>query len=507
VTLSPRRIGMVLVIATLLIAFGYFYQRTQSVDIEAQNRVMLDLREMGKLDAEWTADILRSRLGLSPDYEALDAAPGRMAALRQRLEGALVLAHGPQARLAYDELARALVAKEQLVTRFKNENAILRAARVDFAPAITDLKTELAGIEGATAPGRMVRLLDTHLNTLLADVLRYDQAPSEALRERIERTLLAMEILKSAFSPAVDQVISHLAKSARAIVLHRPLENALQARIEATATRQAMDRLGSVFDKAFDQGLVAQQRYRGWLFAYAALLFVLLVAAALRLRRSYSIIGEVNLRLQASNETLEARVAERTAELEAQSARLEQLALHDSLTGLVNYGQLTRLLEHALVRAARRGSVVVVMFIDLDGFKAVNDTYGHATGDLVLIEVARRVQASLRKEDHLARLGGDEFVILLEEVASQAGALRVAQLALEQIRAVQNIEGRPVAISASIGVSAARGRDGVAKEADVLLAEADQAMYAAKQGGKNGVVLSERAQWAVAPPLLAEAVR
>jgi diguanylate cyclase (GGDEF)-like protein len=117
------------------------------------------------------------------------------------------------------------------------------------------------------------------------------------------------------------------------------------------------------------------------------------------------------------------------------------------------------------------------------------------------------VQASLRKEDQLARLGGDEFVILLEEVASQGGALRVAQLALEQIRAVAAIEDRPIAISASIGVSAARGRDGATKEADVLLAEADQAMYAAKQGGKNGIVLSEKAQWATAVPELAEAVR
>jgi diguanylate cyclase (GGDEF)-like protein len=189
-------------------------------------------------------------------------------------------------------------------------------------------------------------------------------------------------------------------------------------------------------------------------------------------------------------------VAERTAELEAQSRQLEQLAQHDSLTGLVNVRQLTRLLDHALVRAGRRGTVVVVMFIDLDGFKAVNDTWGHATGDVVLQEVARRVQSRLRAEDALARLGGDEFVILLEEVGSPEGALRVAQAALESIRSVNEANGHPVKISASIGISAARGREGEARGAQALLAEADQAMYEAKQAGKGVFVISPSAEWA-----------
>jgi diguanylate cyclase (GGDEF)-like protein len=229
---------------------------------------------------------------------------------------------------------------------------------------------------------------------------------------------------------------------------------------------------------------------------YSALLLVLLAALGMRLRRSYRIIGEVNQRLQAANETLEQRVAERTAALEAQSRQLEQLAQHDGLTGLVNVRQLTRLLEHALVRAGRRDTVVVVMFIDLDGFKAVNDTWGHATGDAVLQEVARRVQAKLRAEDALARLGGDEFVILLEDAGSPEGALRVAQAALDEIRGVTEANGHPVRVSASIGISSARGRAGAARGAQALLAEADQAMYQAKQAGKGVFVISPQAEWA-----------
>jgi diguanylate cyclase (GGDEF)-like protein len=136
------------------------------------------------------------------------------------------------------------------------------------------------------------------------------------------------------------------------------------------------------------------------------------------------------------------------------------------------------------------------MFIDLDGFKAVNDTYGHGTGDVVLQEVARRVQARLRAEDALARLGGDEFVILLEEASSPEGALRVAQAALDAIRSVTEANGHPVTISASIGISSARGRAGAARGAQALLAEADEAMYRAKQAGKGVFVVSEQAEWA-----------
>jgi diguanylate cyclase (GGDEF)-like protein len=497
----PPRVLVYALLAGLLIALGYFFLRTQTVDIEAQNRVTLNLRELEKLDAKWDVDILRSRIGATPNYDALTAPLPRMRSLQARLQAALTMTRGPQARVAFDELARALTLKERLVEQFKTENVRLRAALVDFAPAISDLKTELSGIEGATVPGRVVRSLDTGLNVLLSDVLRYNLAPDEQLKARIERTLMAIGILKTAFTPAVGEIIDVLSRNATAIVHSRPLENALQARIEGAGTAAAMDRLGALFDKSFDQGQIEQQGYRSYLIAYCGLLLVLLAYAARRLRRSYIIIGEVNARLQASNETLELRVAERTAALAAQSARLEQLALHDSLTGLINYGQLTRLLEHALVRASRRDTTVVVMFIDLDGFKAVNDTYGHATGDLVLQAVAERVQGSLRQEDALARLGGDEFVILLEEVGSHAGALRVAQLALAQIRGIDDIDGRSIAIAASIGVSSARGAAGAARGAAVLLAEADQAMYQAKQAGKNTVCFSDKAEWGVlAPP-------
>ncbi|MES2152697.1 MAG: DAHL domain-containing protein [Pseudomonadota bacterium] len=496
-----RRLGTLLAVALLLLVFSYLFYGTQAVDLDAQNRVGLTLREMEKLDAEWNVNILRSHIGLNPDYDPLTAPLPRLHELEARLGAALQLTRGPAAARAFDSLVKALRAKEELVEQFKSQNAILRNSLIYFPPAITDLKTELSGINGAGVPGQSVLELDATLNLLLTDVLRFNLAPDADLGAVIEHNVATIVEARRAFPSAIADMLDELARHARAILRYRQLENTLEAQIDSTATTAAMDQLGVLFDRAFDQVLIEKQRLRGYLFAYSGVLLALMLYLGWRLRRSYRIIGVVNRHLQSANATLEQRVAERTAELQEQSARLEQLARHDGLTGLINYGQLTRQLEHALLRASRRNTTVAVMFIDLDGFKAVNDTYGHATGDQVLKAVARRVQARLRQEDALARLGGDEFVILLEEVASREGATRVAQIALEEIRGIHEADGQPVQISASIGISSAHGRIGAVRGAATLLAEADQAMYQAKQAGKNGYAFSAQAQWGSVPVL------
>lgn len=495
--LSPRRrlfiAGSAVVALSLLLVF--LYVRTETVDPEIRNRVMLNLRELEKLDAEWDANILRAHIGRAPGDPRLTTQLPRMHDLLARLGEALPLTQGAAAPAAYAQLQGALRAKEQLVIQFARHNPPLRAALLHVPPAVADLKTELSGIEGALAPARIVVRLDTTLNALLTEILRYNLTPTPALATRIDGILGDVAAQQIAFSPAVVEKMDALIHSCRVILEKRPLENRLEARIAATGSKDALDRLGREFDRSFDTVLLERQRFRGYLFAYSALLLVLLAYAGWRLRRSYRIIGEVNHRLQAVNESLEQRVAARTAELEAQSKQLERLAQHDSLTGLINYRQLTRVLEHALARADRRDSVVVVMFIDLDGFKAVNDTWGHALGDLVLQLVARRVQDKLRAEDVLARLGGDEFVIMLEDVSSCEGALRVARLALEQIESITEADGNPVRVSASIGIASARGQAGAARGQQALLAEADKAMYLAKQSGKGSFVVSPHSQW------------
>lgn len=169
------------------------------------------------------------------------------------------------------------------------------------------------------------------------------------------------------------------------------------------------------------------------------------------------------------------------------AARTRQMlhsAVHDGLTGLPNRTLFLDRLEQRLVTGRRAQPATAVLFMDLDGLKRVNDTLGHAAGDRVLIEVARRLTGSVRDEDTVARLSGDEFTVLLDAVESEGAAVAAAERLLVALRAPFMIEGRPVSLSASIGLRLARpGRD----HADEALRCADLAMYEAKARGGGGV--------------------
>ena len=169
-------------------------------------------------------------------------------------------------------------------------------------------------------------------------------------------------------------------------------------------------------------------------------------------------------------------------QLEQYSRALESMALHDALTGLPNRRLLMDRLSLAIAHARRNTSAMAVMFLDLDGFKQINDTLGHDAGDTLLSMVADRLVAAVREEDTVARMGGDEFVIGLWELSH---ADDVAQLVSKVIQAVSQpyrILDRDVRITASVGVSIypLHGEEG-----ETLMKRADQALYEAKRAGKN----------------------
>ena len=163
--------------------------------------------------------------------------------------------------------------------------------------------------------------------------------------------------------------------------------------------------------------------------------------------------------------------------------QLEREALHDPLTDLPNRRLLTDRLKHALARAERTETPVALLFVDLDGFKSVNDTYGHETGDRLLREVATRFKASLRNADTLARLGGDEFVVLVEEVTEVADPTTTADRLLSCLSAPFHLNGESVRVSASIGIATS-----CSEHPRDLLHAADSAMYEAKNSGQSQVV-------------------
>jgi diguanylate cyclase (GGDEF)-like protein len=169
--------------------------------------------------------------------------------------------------------------------------------------------------------------------------------------------------------------------------------------------------------------------------------------------------------------------------VEQKTGQLRHQALHDALTGLPNRVLALDRAEQMLARSRRSNTPIAALYVDIDGFKHVNDTFGHATGDELLRIVAQRLRSVVREGDTAARLGGDEFVVLLEGATLDAGAEMVAERMLEVLSLpydLSNLGGRELTLSASIGIA-----DGFRATADALLAEADVAMYEAKSSGKN----------------------
>lgn len=197
-------------------------------------------------------------------------------------------------------------------------------------------------------------------------------------------------------------------------------------------------------------------------------------------------VNSLGEELLASYQEMERRVADRTAELAIATSELRRQALVDDLTGLANRAALWDRLSHRLKVADQRKAGLAVLFLDLDDFKMVNDTFGHAAGDQLLVEVSRRICGELRAGDTAARVGGDEFVILLDDVASGEAALAVARRVGDKLRSSYEYEGHAYSTAASIGV-AVYGDE--LATSDAIVAAADAAMYDAKRSGRGRSVL------------------
>jgi diguanylate cyclase (GGDEF)-like protein len=190
-----------------------------------------------------------------------------------------------------------------------------------------------------------------------------------------------------------------------------------------------------------------------------------------------------------TEQEVEGRVSERTRELADANARLQtsqealhQLAYHDNLTGLANRALMDDRIAQAIERARRNLSMVAVLLVDLDRFKPINDSYGHAVGDEVLKSIAVRLKDCVRSSDTVARIGGDEFVVVLDTLRSTEHADRVARSIGASLSKPFAVSGNQIAISASVGLAIypAHGMD-----AQSLIKKADQAMYQAKVSGRD----------------------
>ncbi len=200
--------------------------------------------------------------------------------------------------------------------------------------------------------------------------------------------------------------------------------------------------------------------------------------------------GELDYRLEPERH-LEFESVRRTfnwmaSELATQHQNLHSRAIHDGLTGLLNRDEFQRCLETELDHAQRQDHPLGLLMIDLDHFKAVNDTYGHLTGDQALVMAARAVRHVLRPSDAVARYGGEEFTVILH-LSDGASAEKVAERILNQIREleIRGPRGEAIRITASIGLAAFPDDAGCCQG---LIERADQALYVAKRGGRNRII-------------------
>ena len=186
--------------------------------------------------------------------------------------------------------------------------------------------------------------------------------------------------------------------------------------------------------------------------------------------------------LARSFQDMERQISRQLAELNLSRDAMAHLAHHDALTGLPNRRMFEQRLGQVLELSRRSGRSCALLFVDLDDFKAINDTRGHAVGDLVLQAVARTIVGAVRQVDTVARLAGDEFTVLCENVDSEEAALQIVNKLQHAFEPPLDIDGEPLAVRASIGLSLFP-RD--AQDARTLMASADAAMYRIKQGHKR----------------------
>ena len=216
----------------------------------------------------------------------------------------------------------------------------------------------------------------------------------------------------------------------------------------------------------------------------------------LNLKDEINVRKQTQSELEGHREKLEGLVEERTSQLlktnevlteeinirKKAEENLKHLAYHDDLTKLPNRSLLIDRLEHALIRAQRDKSLVAIMFIDLNEFKKINDTLGHAAGDHVLSTVAKRLRTALREADTISRFGGDEFVVLIEQASEHENTEMLSRKVMKILSQPVIYNDQALTIGCSLGISI-YPQDG--ENVEVLLERADAAMYRAKDGEKN----------------------
>ncbi len=435
------------VVTALLMANLFANGRTGLADAR------LTLNELKHLDARLSENLVLARHGLLPHYdpfsETTDAIHDRLNILAGQVAGHGVLTQHLNA------LRAARINRLARIEDFKSLNAQLKNS-LHYLPQASALLATRLREQGAAA-------LATKIEQTSRDLLAWNLTASAELSGDIRRGIEAIEI-EAARSPMADDV-RMLARHLRLVHERKPT---LDARLTALLAHPFRERLAA-FESAWQDAYRVDQNHKRWSSVGLTLLALALFGVAIRF----------------------------ALHLRANTAKLRHAATHDALTGLANRTQLHDDVRRATAQDGHCAPFVL-MLLDLDGFKEVNDTLGHHIGDALLRGIGPRIAGTLSAGSSIARLGGDEFALLACNVADRDGARALGERLREALRQPYALEGMQLVVSASIGIALFPEHGSDSRE---LLRRADVAMYAAKRGA--GCVVYDVALDAHSPRRLA----
>lgn len=481
----------------VLCILAFLLVKTKLVDTEEHNRYVNLLLQLQRTDSALNENLMKARHAYLVNYDPivqnlqdlkvgtrkLQTSPGF---LKPGSEGYLLVAD--QVR----ELQALVEKKETLVDRFKSENSILRNS-LSFFPV---------------AAGELIEVMDTHergmslgVQALLRDTLMYNLHSNSEILPRIQGQIEALSL-----QGRYDQVIpkenfQRILNHGQTILKFKASLDGVTREALELPTRPLLQRIQGTYSDQYLRMVSVTNNYRLILYLFAIVMSTAIAYSFLRLKNTTLALNEANL-------NLEKRVLERTEdlnqangelikqkdqlvlyleELRAAQEKLHRISITDELTGLYTRRFLFEWMGKEIESLSRNTGDLSCMLLDVDFFKKINDTCGHAVGDTVLKHVAEVVRASVRQSDIVGRYGGEEFLILLPNTSLDC-ALVVAEKVRVAIEA--NIKN-PRQITGSFGVGALEckagtmGRHNTAEIISTLLESADKALYRAKEKGRN----------------------
>ncbi len=323
------RLGRALAIAAfaMLLAgvLGWLIAKTSALDTGSRARIIEQLRGLSQLDANWSLALLRTKVDVDNNYDALNDAAGATERAVEPLAADLLDLNDKLLKPTVDALGAGIREKRELTESFKTQNSVLKNSLRFYSTAITQLRDRIEAARGARAvPPARSNALDVIATELLATTMEFNLTSESDARSRIEQLIGRLQSERAGASAALVETIDVVASHTGIVVRQKELEDALFDRVAAISTTRSIEQLGTLVDGEFARALAERDRWRIALIGYAALMLGLLAFLGVRLLLNYRALNNANAALTESNERLEQRVAERTEDLEQALAELKE---------------------------------------------------------------------------------------------------------------------------------------------------------------------------------------